>query len=308
MHSRDITEILHKINEMRAVFVLGQRAVPFLEEVFFFLKEISPLIDEINSSIRESTATMPRATSQLQSVSEATELATTEIMDLVDAVLGQLTPMKGRLDATSSGLQRVEESASDVAAAVEAVLAEAGLEMPASLQSAIAGHGDAIEAARLEVDEDAAVIEDIRARVNRIMISLQVQDITAQQIASVNHLIESVRSRMTELVERLGTNSPLPAEEIWPIYTNTHFDPNARYETGGDRQSLVDRVMAEGENSTDHPKEVVKADGAEAPAAEPRFPESARPKPAPEPATKPLDAGPASQAEIDALFSNGFAS
>lgn len=292
MQTRDITEILNKVNEMRAVFVLGQRAVPFLEEVFFFLKEISPLIDEINSSIRESTVTMPRATSQLQSVSEANELATTEIMDIVDTVLSQLSMLKQHLTTTSASCLRVQESSRVVASAVIVAFESINMPVPDEVSAALDAHGKVIADAETIVSEQSAIIDDIRSSVNRIMNSLQVQDITAQQIASVNHLIESVRSRMTSLVERLGSSSPLPPTDVWPVYSGSNFDPNARYDTGEHRQSLIDRVLSEGVPSGFEPSAPVQ----EAAAAQSSEAES-----------ESAPAGPASQAEIDALFSNGFA-
>jgi chemotaxis regulatin CheY-phosphate phosphatase CheZ len=292
MQTRDITEILNKINEMRAVFVLGQRAVPFLEEVFFFLKEISPLIDEINSSIRESTATMPRATSQLQSVSEATELATTEIMDVVDAVLSQLSKLKTHLESTSTNCDRVQESSDALSNTVKAAFGSIGIPVPDEVTAALDTHKQTVAGAAAIVTQQALIIDDIRSRVNCIMNSLQVQDITAQQIASVNHLIESVRSRMAALVERLGTNSPLPVEEVWPIYANANFDPHARYDTGEHRQSMIDSVLSAG---------VPETLDSQGPPAEVRTDNRVRPEPVN------TTAGPASQAEIDALFSNGFA-
>src|SRR5690625_7551658 len=64
MQNNDLNEILSKINEMRAVFVLGQRAIAFLEEIVVFLREISPRLTDINDSICDSASNRPRATSQ----------------------------------------------------------------------------------------------------------------------------------------------------------------------------------------------------------------------------------------------------
>src|SRR5690606_31012363 len=73
--------------------------------LFGFLQEIMPLMEEIDHSLRESTQSMPHATSQLQSVSEATELATTEVLDLIDAAFMAI----GRTQAqTGEHLDNVE--------------------------------------------------------------------------------------------------------------------------------------------------------------------------------------------------------
>lgn len=292
MQSRDITEILNKIDEMRAVFVLGQRAVPFLEEVFYFLKEISPLMDEINSSIRESTATMPRATSQLQSVSAATELATTEIMDLVDAVLAQLGPMRSGIDDAASTAAKIDSSMANLHSSVSEAFADAGLEISPAIEKIFAEQMAATADLATRFDR-LSDVEDIRAKVNRIMISLQVQDITAQQIASVNHLIESIRDKMNTLVDRLGWSAKVSEKDAWPVYTHSNFDPHARYDRDTSRQSMIDDVIATSSgNDVVAPSQArASVDASTDPAAE---------------STPAI--GPASQAEIDALFQNGFPS
>src|SRR5690625_7523775 len=76
------------------------------------------------------------------------------------------------------------------------------------------------------------------------MISLQVKYITAQQIASVNHLIESIRKRMTSLIGRLGRGPNALIDEEWPIYARAAFDPNALYHTDGEHQEIVDSLMS----------------------------------------------------------------
>jgi hypothetical protein len=111
MTAHYIAEILGKLGELRNLFVLGQRTLPFLEELFAFLEDISPLLDEINASMQDSTTVkIPRATSQLQSVSQATELATTEILDLIDAVLLKSGQEKERLQHAAAGIEAFLET------------------------------------------------------------------------------------------------------------------------------------------------------------------------------------------------------
>jgi chemotaxis regulatin CheY-phosphate phosphatase CheZ len=243
MAALHINEILGKINELRAVFVLGQRAVPFLEEVFVFLKEISPLLDEINSSIRDSTHKMPRATSQLQSVTQATELATTEILDLIDLILARLTQSRtgiekdlihleamGRADTRMLRLLRSRLRDDELMRQVEAIHEE-----KKALRRGVASH----------VQLQMQATDEIRSRMNRIMISLQVQDITSQQIAAVNHLIESIRDRMAQLIERLacGTADVGVPGSVPTAAGNGAFDPDARYDRSGRRQAAADALI-----------------------------------------------------------------
>jgi chemotaxis regulatin CheY-phosphate phosphatase CheZ len=269
MTSQYITEILGKLGELRSLFVLGQRALPFLEELFTFLQEISPLLDEINASMRDTTTVkMPRATSQLQSVSQATELATTEILDLIDAVLLKSGQEKERLQQAAARV----ESLAEVDARLLALLQTARDQMDEALLARIeALHAEKIERTRTvaaSLRADVGTIDEIRDKMNRIMMSLQVQDITTQQIAAVNHLIESIRGRLAVLTERLGATRYEAVIETLPLPGT--FDGNARYEWSGNRQKLADGLVAD-----------YQPGAAEAPS------------------------GPASQSDIDQLFGDG---
>ena len=57
----DINLLLRKADELKALFILGQRVIPFLEEIFLFVNEIKPLLDDINSSIEENLRKIGRA-------------------------------------------------------------------------------------------------------------------------------------------------------------------------------------------------------------------------------------------------------
>ncbi len=314
MQARDINEIIARINELRAVFVLGQRAVPFLEEVFVFLREIAPLLDEINDSIRETTASMPRATSQLKSVSEATKLATTEILDLADEVQDQLSPLRQHFEEAGADLANIGQLDIEAWRIAEQAFAQHGITPPADLQKVWEERSNLLAEVQAECSRDQKAVADIRERVSRIVMSLQVQDITAQQIASSNHLIESIRTRMTALVDRLGVAPALPTEPAWPKDSPTTFDPHARYDGDSMRQEMIDEVVRKGVPAQDEPAEPQPA--SRAPITDALIDqlfaacEADPPRPAHSPpaAIDPGDEARASQAEIDALFRNGSSS
>ncbi len=69
-----INELIDKANELSALLVLGQKAIPFLEEIFIFINEIEPVLEEINQSISDNLKKMPSATNQISKVTEATAL------------------------------------------------------------------------------------------------------------------------------------------------------------------------------------------------------------------------------------------
>ena len=238
----NISEIQTKISELRAVFVLGQRAVPFLEEIFYFLKEIVPMMEEINASIQDSTSKMPRATSQLQSVSQATELATTEILDLVDKVFLKLDEVQIQFKKGPEAVEALQGLDQQVRGLLQQALGDADPAVLAQFDHLFEQKAKIYRRALKEMDVKPAH-DEIRNHMNRIMMSLQVQDITSQQIAAVNHMIESIRHRMAHLIERITSGDfDAAASKTAPVDDGT-FDPNAQYDPSGRRQAFADDVM-----------------------------------------------------------------
>jgi chemotaxis regulatin CheY-phosphate phosphatase CheZ len=264
-----VQHFLDKLEELRAVFVLGRRSFPFLKEIIQFVQDITVLLEEVDATIEEQTGHMPRATSRLKSVSEATELATSEILDIIDDVLDTLGTLEGTLQATESHFD-------DLAEADEKLLTllqdELGPEHASLLTAAerIGREKRTIrDNARDNVDAAVEALAPIRSRMNRITMSLQVQDITAQQIASVNHLIESVRSRMNALLSRLGSGvSPSEAsDDVGASPRTAPFDSNARYDHSSDRQNMADDLVASMSGAEDDPSAPSNESAADAQAA-----------------------------------------
>ncbi len=240
----DVNDILGKLNELRAVFVLGQRALPFIEEIFLFLKEVAPLLEEINSSMMDSALKMPHATSQLQSISNATKTTTTEILDLIDEVLVHAHTYDGSLDQTLNDAEFMGESDERLLALLRDRLGDRTDvidEVDALFEERrVAQHN--IEGS---VHARRTVVKEIRMQMDRIMSALQVQDITAQQIASVTHLLDSMRTRMAALLERLDAqhHEPLPMPGTMQAPADAAFDPHARYDRSDERQRAADAVF-----------------------------------------------------------------
>ena len=240
-----VQEFLDKLEELQAVFVLGRRFSPFLGEMIHFVQDITVLLEEVNTTIRTRSGHMERATEHLKSVSEATEVATSEILDHSDEVLKDLRGLEDRLSA-------LEDQFGDAADADEEVLTllrdELGDEHQELLDE-VARIQDEKQALRndwaTQLQETRDALSPIRDRMNQIMMSLQVQDITEQQLSSVNHLIETVRDRIDALLDRLGTGEADRGEapSADPGRTAT-FNMNAEYDRSDDRQRMADDLMA----------------------------------------------------------------
>ncbi len=95
-HMESIDDILNKINEMQEFCKVNDMMrefcnanddiLPFMEGLFIFLRDIMPLMTEINTSLRDGNRKLPTASEKISSVTSTTEMATHEIMDMLDNI------------------------------------------------------------------------------------------------------------------------------------------------------------------------------------------------------------------------------
>lgn len=88
---KDIDNVLNQINEIRAFLKSTDEQLPFLVELFQFIKDIVPLISDAKLSLLVSTSTIATASSRIQDVNKTTEMATTEILDKLDSISNKLS-------------------------------------------------------------------------------------------------------------------------------------------------------------------------------------------------------------------------
>ncbi len=242
MNTKNLGGILDKINELRALFIFGQRVIPFLEELFYFVNDIVPVLEDINDSIYESANKMPRASSQLNKVTQATEIATTEILDNLDSVLSKLNAIGTHFQTATNDLAALDSLDEDSYNLIRSSLDGSHDELIKKVESLREQKLAHIKALRSNAGGLEKSLQDIREKSNDIMISLQVQDITAQQIASVNHLIQSVQDRLANLIDRFKISGADLVSEITKSENHT-FDPLATYDRSGDAQRAADSVI-----------------------------------------------------------------
>ena len=216
MRELEINLLLQKAEELKALFVLGQRVIPFLEEIFMFIKDITPLLDEINFSIEENLQKMPKASQQLSRVTEATEIATTEILDTLDGMsyksdvisgnLKQMTALQAKQHHIVTSLRGIIERGEATGGGSGTVsdlisLLQSLTDQPHSQQDRQLPPVEEItpDITNL-VNNSEDVLESIRMDTTQIMMALQVQDITSQQLAAVNNLLQTVQSRLGQIM------------------------------------------------------------------------------------------------------------
>jgi chemotaxis regulatin CheY-phosphate phosphatase CheZ len=206
MGQQSLGLVMNRIEELRTLFQFGQQTLPLLSDFFQFLREIVPVLEGLNTSIGESMAKLPRATKELDKVTQATESATIEILDILDAVAEDIASVEGAV---------------------------------AGLKSAGVAPAQGEHLATIE-----RCIREIGTRTGSIAIALQVQDITSQQVATVNHLVESVHKKLGSLLDGFSQIDFAASEpELQQTTQSLGFDANAVWTPLGERQALADALI-----------------------------------------------------------------
>ncbi|MFA8343252.1 MAG: hypothetical protein ACEPO8_09820 [Rhodothermaceae bacterium] len=240
-NKKDNERILNKLVELKNVFLLGEKIVPMIQSLTTFMEEIVPLLNNVNLSINESNQKMPIAKNQIENVTAATELATTEILDTIDASgqiledIANVCIKLGEVSNSSTGKYK-------------------------KLEEMLAGNEDALSLVK-EIQKENSITENVESlneKVNdlndknfQMTMSLQVQDITSQQLAAVNHLINQVQDKLELLIDDID-NSHI-SNQINDIKANgsekiddkeLDFNSEASF-AHDDRQNKADEIVDE---------------------------------------------------------------
>ncbi|MGK9367409.1 protein phosphatase CheZ [Melioribacter sp. Ez-97] len=227
-------QVFEKLGDLKQFFIFGQKIVPLFKKIIDFMTDIVPLLENVNNSIQDTTSKIPKAAHQINSVTSATEIATSEILDIVDSMSNDMIKIKNELSDLKNGFlnQRV---ALDAFAQKAAALNGEFDELKSNLSI------DELEKKVISLEE---VINKIELDATNITISLQVQDITAQQLASVNHLIHSVQEKLSSLLIDFNKQDGivLPETEA-PKVDPKAFNPDAKYDRSQSHQSVADQLI-----------------------------------------------------------------
>ncbi len=236
-YPRNMNELFGKLNDLKAVFVYGQKIIPVIQNLIDFMKDTVPLLENINRSIEESTSKIPTAKDKINNISSATELATTEILDIVDDISENLEKVN---KLVSDCIEWEKERKKKLNKIKELVDNELALKLVGELFE---------EDLKVRMDEILSIVNKISEANYRITLSLQVQDITSQQLAAVNHLIESVQYKLTALITDFEN---VELEEIKEEHSKQEmtFDENANYFHKKENQDVVDKLFDKKNDNT----------------------------------------------------------
>lgn len=329
MGQQDILQTIISSKEHAPTLSLEQKLVPFIEEIFKFVNDVKPLLDEINVSIRDNMDKMPNATRQLSKVTEANENATNEIMDMVDGIMDKAF----KIDTNMQRMNAINQDTRIFPKTILKVLAEisTGNFGKDEILSKIKSEIQVCEDENQEFDDLVNINKDLSQKIsdesNAIMMALQVQDITAQQIAAVSFLMQNVNSRFSVFLENFDklevadvvpvAKKPVEIVEnpnITQLHRTIAFDPDAIDTlTKVSQQGDIDDLIASFDpNSLPEEKPVSAPVPAPAPTSVSKAVPDPIPAPKPAPALAPApveepsveDFVNFSQDDIDAMFGN----
>ncbi len=229
-----MSELFERLNDLKVVFRYGQKMIPIIQSLLDFMKETVPLLEDINTSIADTTSKIPRAKDQITNVSSQTELATTEILDVVDSISLDVE----KVDKILHDIKSKEDEKKNDWEAIRKLV-------PASKEAdKIIKHYESIEVFSSTIPAIEEIFGKIRNDVYKITLSLQVQDITSQQLAAVNHLIESVRMKLSSLIVHLDQTELDSIDNVsLDMPENAAFNPDAVYTKSSERQDTADELI-----------------------------------------------------------------
>jgi len=179
------------------------------ESVITALQKVITLLDRIKNAIEDSSSKIPNASVQLNTVTQATELATVEILDVLDQ-------MGTKIHMVENGLKEFDAKG----------ISERQLLMLTGIRQ---------------------TLSELKENTSNITVALQVQDITAQKIGAANHLIESVRKELLNELNYFETAKKKTDEARRYVEDDKagpkSFDVNASYMKTPEHQSKIDEVV-----------------------------------------------------------------
>lgn len=207
-----MNKLFEKLDDLKTIFLYSEKLIPVIQKLIDFMRNTIPLLENINQSITETTNKIPSARNQIDSVTSATEMATTEILDTVDKILFEINSSKMIIENVVNTL-----------------------------------NGNLQDELKEKLNQISASLDNINQYANNVTISLQVQDITSQQLAAVNYLIQSVQARLGSLFQDLEDTN---ITNMGKYVDKNVFNENAKYQDTTEHQNMIDQLIVTNNSTT----------------------------------------------------------
>jgi chemotaxis regulatin CheY-phosphate phosphatase CheZ len=237
MKLQELDGVLDKMSELRVFFDFGARAVPLLEEIGSFVKEIGPVIEGLRSLVEVTSQKLPKASEQLGKVNESSERASNDILNSIDRMIATIesiqTPGSDHL-----GGDIVQQTSQKVGAVVDLLAKKhESDEDIIELLNTWHLHAQSLTALNRATDVQPK-LQSLHEDCTNIMMSLQVQDITGQQIATVIGLMQAIDDVLRKLLLEASE-----AIQLTQSVQQAPASPSIEYVGVDERKKMVDSLL-----------------------------------------------------------------
>jgi chemotaxis regulatin CheY-phosphate phosphatase CheZ len=213
-----------------------------MKDLLQLLRDTIPLLENVRNSIQDSAGRIPKASDQLSKVSEATESATVEILDMVEQMTDRFTKAEFRLQEVKLQILQLRKNVQDALSLLSSTsygtLSKERYEE--LIQTVYSYYNDPL--AEQILKETETLFTTTKNDYINIAIALQVQDITAQQLVGVAEIINSIQQQLWQALKRFDhgvLDSDPPPEDGRP----KSYDINAQYTKAPERQLSADEIV-----------------------------------------------------------------
>lgn len=211
-----------------------------MRQLLDMLRSLMPVLDNIKNAVENSSSKIPKATEQLSTVTQATESATMEILNLLDDIGRRVETVQKKLKEIENDLARKQESIANLLRLFDSLTPEQQAPFSSSASDWKILTDQSFHVSIMA--ELGTELSEVHSLSMSIAMALQVQDITSQQIESVRHQIESVRTQLSFVVGQYEGRE-MSNEPLDPV--KKAFDDEAQYSKDESRQSDADDIIAQ---------------------------------------------------------------
>ncbi len=237
------TDILQNaINETELRLKKDETMLMSLHQI---LQELMPLVDRIRVDLKDSTTRMPDVSKQLSSVTQATENATVEILNVLEAMTTTVTNAQGSLARAKKNYEARTALLPKVTGLINA--------QPDGELRVLWQEYTSVESNAAYIEHIDQALAQTSEQAMNIAMALQVQDITSQQIAGATHLIEQVEEQLRAALKQFESPEKVRQDMEATVADSTRraensakpqltFDSGAKYSKDTTRQQEADEI------------------------------------------------------------------
>lgn len=199
----ELDSILEKVSDLKVFFDFGQKTVPALEDVSAFIREIGPAVESLRAMIEVTSVRIPKASEQLARVNQTSEQASTDILNTIDKMVALLEGLMNQGYGAGSS-DTVSKTAESVSKSITALVEKSGWDEDIrQLYNVWDLHEQSLKSMN-PASGIKAQLQTLQEDCTNIMMALQVQDITGQQISMVIGTLQAIGDVIDNLAEHFS--------------------------------------------------------------------------------------------------------